>query len=155
MRRYLLSQLFFFTFLALIAGAIYFSAICMLYSFVSITHLACILQLHPICRLLQLYQLRQHCLNEHLTSMLYVYTAEILGTFHPLVTNAAQTSSVVDFVLLSTYWQPLQPPLKMPQTDPKGEFSFPSPTLNYAYLKYHPYDITYASMYEIPKNVDP
>ena len=52
MRRYLLLQLFFFTLLALIAGAIYFSAICMLYSFVSITHLACILQLHPFYRLL-------------------------------------------------------------------------------------------------------
>jgi len=65
--------------------------------------------------------------------MLYVYTTEISGTFHPLVINAAQTGSIVDFVLLSTYWQALQPPLKTPQAVQKGKFSFPSPTLIFAY----------------------
>jgi len=65
--------------------------------------------------------------------MLYVYTAEILGIFHPLVINAAQTSSVVNFVLLSTCWQALQPPLKTPQAVRKGKFSFLSPTLIFAY----------------------
>jgi len=48
----------------------------------------------------------------HLTSVLYDCTADIEGTFHPVMSNAAQTGSVVDFVLLSTYWQALQPPLK-------------------------------------------
>ena len=87
--------------------------------------------------------------------MLYVYTVEISGMFHLLVTNAAQTSSVVDFVLLSTYWQALQPLLKTPQMVKKGKFSFPSPTRIFAYWNYPPYDIRYASMYIIPSNVDP
>ena len=97
----------------------------------------------------------QHCLIEHLTSILYVCTADILWKFHLLLTNAAQTGSVVDFVLLSTCWQALQPPLKTPQTVRKGKFSFPSPTLIFAYWNYPPYGIRYASMYIIPSNVDP
>jgi len=51
----------------------------------------------------------------------YDCTADIEGTFRPVVSNAAQTGSVVGFVLLSNCWQPLQPPLKTPQTDTKGK----------------------------------
>ena len=45
--------------------------------------------------------------------------------------------------------------LQTPQTVRKGKFSFPSPTLIFAYWNYPPYDIRYASMYIIPSNVDP
>ena len=57
----------------------------------------------------------------HLTSVLYDCAANIEGTFRPVVSNAAQTGSVVGFVLLSNCWQPLQPLLKTPQTDTKGK----------------------------------
>ena len=57
----------------------------------------------------------------HLTSVLYDCNADIEGTFRLVVSNAAQTGSVVGFVLLSNCWQPLQPSLKTPQTDTKGK----------------------------------
>ena len=57
----------------------------------------------------------------HLTSVLYDCTADKEGTFRPVVINAAQTGSVVGFVLLYNCWQPLQPPLKPPQTATKGK----------------------------------
>ena len=43
-----------------------------------------------------------HYVLLNLNIMLYVYAAENSGTFHPLVLNAADTGSVIDFVVLST-----------------------------------------------------
>ena len=57
----------------------------------------------------------------HLTSVLYNFTIDIEGMVRLVVINAAQTGSVVGFVLLSNCWQPLQPPLKTPQTATKGK----------------------------------
>ena len=57
----------------------------------------------------------------HLTSVLYNFTADIEGMVRLVVINAAQTGSVVGFVFLSNCWQPLQPPLKTPQTATKGK----------------------------------
>ena len=62
-----------------------------------------------------------------LNIMLYVYAAENLGTFHLLVLNAAHNGSVIDFVVLSTYSQAVQPSFKTPQAFWKGKFPFPSP----------------------------
>ncbi|CAD6234673.1 unnamed protein product [Miscanthus lutarioriparius] len=49
---------------------------------------------------------------------------ENLGTFHPLVLNAAYTGSVVDFVVLSTYSQTVQPPFKTPASVLERQVSF-------------------------------
>jgi len=68
-----------------------------------------------------------HYVLLNLNIMLYVYAAENSGTFHPLVLNAADTGSVIDFVVLSTCSQSVQPPFKMPQPFWKGKFPFPSP----------------------------
>jgi len=63
----------------------------------------------------------------NLNIMLYSYAAENSGTFHPLVLNAAHTGSVVDFIVLSTCSQAVQPPFKTSQAFWKGKFPFPSP----------------------------
>jgi len=74
---------------------------------------------------------------------------------HPLGYTATHTSSVVNFIVLSTYSQAVPPLGKTPQAVWKGKFSFSSSTLIFAYWNYPPYDIRYASMYIIPSNVDP
>ena len=68
-----------------------------------------------------------HYVLLNLNIMLYVYAAENLGTFHLLVLNAAHNGSVIDFVVLSTCSQSVQPPFKMPQPFWKGKFPFPLP----------------------------
>ena len=69
----------------------------------------------------------------HLTFVLYACTADIEGMFRPVVSSAAQTGSVVGFVLLSNCWQALQPPLKRPKTAAKGKLGLLFVILQFAF----------------------
>jgi len=69
----------------------------------------------------------------HLTIVLYACTADIEGMFRPVVSSAAQTGSVVGFVLLSNCWQALQPPLKRAKTAAKGKLGLLFVILQFAF----------------------
>jgi len=69
----------------------------------------------------------------HLTSVLYDCTTDKQGTFRPVVINAAQTGSVIGFVLLSNCWQALQSLLKTPKTVTKGKLAILFVNLQFAF----------------------
>jgi len=69
----------------------------------------------------------------YLTILLYDCTADIEGTCRPIVISAAQTGSVVGFVLLSNCCQALQPPLKRPKTAAKGKLGLLFVILQFAF----------------------